>query len=84
MIYMGKKNTWVHSYFNDCVPLKTGMINSRNTANDTKLWTTGACLRARGQNTQHDQIPSTYGDSKGYLSRKDARGIKQKSKVRHY
>lgn len=53
-------------------------------ANATEFWTTGACLRARGQNTQHDRIPCTYGDSKGYLSRKDARVIKQKSKVRHY
>lgn len=29
-------------------------------ANATEFWTTGACLRARGKNTQHDQIPSTY------------------------
>lgn len=57
------------------------MINAKNTcANITEFWTTIACLRDRRQNTQCGKIPSIHGDRKGFLTRKDASEIKQKSK----
>lgn len=52
-------------------------------ANTTEFWTISVCIRDRGQNTQRGQIPSIHSDSKGFLSRKDARETKQKSQVRH-
>lgn len=53
-------------------------------ANTAEFWSISACLRDRDRNTQRGQIPSIHGDSTGFLGRKVAREIKQKSKVRHY
>lgn len=61
------------------------MTTSRNTVQILcKIWTSGICLRHRGQNRQCAQIPSLQGASKGFTCWKDARETKQKSKDTDY